>query len=234
MILLTASMVCSSHGQGFGVYVGGGGGTYRMDDLKYYQEYLLDNFPVEGKMISLYPPYLNTSVGFFKEMTDFIRLGIEYTFASTGARASYSDFSGYRLADQIFKSHLIGFNVKYLLSGGDRFELLGSGTLSASYNLLEISESILTNTSFFGTYYDAYSINYRSFSPQISAGLQGLVHFGKYAVGLDAGYCLDIGGELRERDDPDYKLTDPANSVKAIYSDWSGFRVGLKLLISFN
>jgi hypothetical protein len=234
VITVTLSVSMNVHAQNFGLAVRGGVGTYKMSDLKYYQEYLLAGFPVEGKMISLFPPYLSGGVGFFRTMTNDLRIGIDYNFSSTGAKAYYSDYSGERSTTIIVKANHIGASVYYRLLGGSKFELLATGSLSAIISNLELSETLGANSRYFGSFLDGYTSSYKSVSPSVSAGLEALFHADKYSFGVDAGYCHDFTNDLIYADDSKYYLTDPNDPERILTADWSGFRAHIKILFWFN
>ena len=191
-------------------------------------------FPIEGKMISLFPPYLSGGVTLFRTITNYLRLGVDYNFSSTGSRAYYSDYSGSRVASMIVKSHQIGVALNYRLLGGYKFELLTFGSLSASISNLEISESINAGSQYFGSYSNGYISRYKSTSPSVSIGLEGLYHGAKHSFGIDAGYLHDFTNDLMNAKYPTYYLTDPNDPERALTADWSGFRAHIKILFWFN
>lgn len=221
-------------GQNIGLYFGVGGGTYRMDDLKYYQHYLLSSFPIEGKMISLFPPYVTGSAGIERAANDFMRFGIDYSFMSSGAKSHYSDYSGYRESNQVIKTHQFSAYFNYKITGGEMMELLTFTSISASYTILTISESIYATSTYYGSYYDAYYADFTTFSPQLAAGLTGIIKFTHFDVGLDALYQLDIVNDLVSKENSKITLKDPEDPDRNLSADWSGFRLRLKMIIWLN
>ena len=233
-ICVALSLSLHIHAQHFGIAISGGGGSYKMSDLKYYQEFLLAGFPVEGKMISLFPPYFTGGVSVFRTMNAYLRMGIDYNYSSTGARAYYSDYSGSRSSDMIVKAHQIGVSANYRLLGDNKFELLATASLSATISKLEISELISASSIYFAGISSGYNSTYKSTSPAVSVGLEGLYHGDRYSFGIDAGYYHDFTNDLIYAQDSSYKLTDPNDSERILTSDWSGFRAHVKIIFWFS
>jgi hypothetical protein len=207
------------------IYASYGIATFHMDDMKYYQELLMETFPVEGKIISSFPAYSYSTVGFFKQVSPVLRLGAGYGYASTGSRANYTDYSGTLSSEIAATSHRIGLTVAYRLAGGDPLELLLSGRVDANFSRVEALTSIYVLG-----FSDGFFSNYRAVNPSATGGLELLYHTGTLSFGVEAGYRYDVPGKLGEADSRS-KLQDPNDRQRILTTDWSGIRAGIKALI---
>jgi hypothetical protein len=227
-ILLAALLLISvqrSFCQGGGILFSAGVSSVRMDDLKNLQKYILSTYPVEGKITSSFPPYTSSAITIFKQLYDNIRVGGGYSYSTTGGKSSYSDYSGQIVTDMAVEAHRLEAYLSYSLMGGDRLNLnlygkvdanLTSLTIESYYNILSYSNGI-TN-------------RYRSISPLGIIGAELMYTFGNFALGMDAGYTVDLTGNLKDTDEGD-PLLDPYDREKTLTTDWTGWNVHLSVLI---
>jgi hypothetical protein len=220
--------VTAASAQKIGVGAGLGMANSRMEDLKYFQEQILDTVPVKLGMVSSFPDYATASAGIYYQLYRAVRIGAGYAFTSTGARSNYSDYSGSISTDFLAKSHRLGAYVCYAFLSRDRYDLSVYGRVDANITLLDITHSLYVMG-----YGDRATTKYISFSPALTGGLEFLVHFRDFSVGVDGGYLADIPGELRNRD-TDIKLSDPDDQSRILTSDWTGWRLQAKVLIWFD
>lgn len=215
----------NSFGQSIGIVVSGGVASVRMDDMKYLQEYILTTYPVEGKITSSFPPYMNFSITFFKQLYDNLRIGGAYTFSATGGKASYADYSGNITTDMSATANMLGAYLSYSLLSGDRLDLSMYGKVDANLTSLTIE-----------SYYNILSYSngrvnkYRSISPAGNVGAELTYNFENFALGMEVGYLVDIPGKLKDNTNGD-PLLDPNDSAKTLTSDWTGWNVDLGVLI---
>ncbi len=224
LLLLAILSVRPAIAQNNAFWAGFGIQASRMDDLKYYQELILNNWPVEGKKTSSFPIYTTGSFGFMKQLYPAVRIGGGYSHSVTGAKSDYTDYSGYVSSEMLATSHRAGAYGSYLLLGGDWIELSLSGKLEIKYTTIELTSSIYALG-----YSDRYSTLYSSISPGGSAGLELLVHLRDFSFGLEGAYEADVPGKLYDRDTKD-DLLDPADPDRILTSDWSGWYTQLKVL----
>jgi hypothetical protein len=230
MIALSMLLVSAQKatGQGWGITFAVGLESSQMDDMKYLQEHILSTYPVEGKITSSSPPYTSASINLFKILYDHIRVGAGYSFSSTGGKSSYADYSGNIFTEITATSHRLGAYLSYIVMGGDRLDLALNGRLDA----------ILTNLTV-GSYYSIYNSSasmeneYRSFSPSGSVGAELMYKFENFSIGMDAGYLVDLQGNLKDTGDGD-PLLDPNDTDRVLRSDWTGWYAHIKALIWLN
>ena len=72
-------------------------------------------YAIRSYYANLFPPYFLFRTNLFKPFNDRVRLGINFQYGSTGARASYEDYSGRITADQVLTMYQLGGNVAYRL-----------------------------------------------------------------------------------------------------------------------
>jgi len=221
LLISSTSVLAQSLGFTFAL----GGASVKMNDMKYLQEHILDTYPVEGKITSSFPPFTSASISVFKQLYDHIRIGGAYSYSTTGGKSSYADYSGNISTEINATSHRLGAYISYLVSGGNRLDLLLKGSLDANYTSLSIQSS-----------YNIYSyqsgINnyYRSISPAITVGTELMYQFNKFSLGIEAGYLVDLAGDLKNRDSGE-ALLDPNDFERTLSSDWTGWYVQIKGMI---
>lgn len=222
MLLLSGqNAIC----QDFGFTFSAGLASYRMGDMKYLQEHILNSYPVEGKITSSFPPYTSASGSVFKQLYDHIRVGGAYSFSTTGGKSSYADYSGNIYTEMDATSHRLGAYLSYLVLGGDRLDLGLIGSLDANFTSLSI-QSYYTILNFS----DGLSNQYRSISPSVTAGGELLYKLNKISLGMEGGYLVDLKGNLKGTSGGD-PLQDPNDLDRVLTSDWTGWYAQLKVLI---
>jgi len=227
MIVLAMLLVSAQHSlaQDGGISIAAGAASFRMGDMKYLQEHILSTYPVEGKITSSFPPFTAASITVFKQLYDHIRVGGRYNYSTTGAKSSYADYSGDIYTEFNAVSHRLGAYLSYLVLGGDRIDLSLNGSLDANYTSMTI-QSYYTIFS----YSDGLSNKYRSISPSIAVGGELMYKLKKLSLGMEAGYLVDLKGNLKNTSDGD-PLLDPNDLDRVLSSDWTGWYLQLKTLI---
>ena len=227
MIVLAMLLVSAQHSlaQNGGISIAAGAASFRMGDMKYLQEHILSTYPVEGKITSSFPPFTTASFTVFKQLYDHIRVGGRYNYSTTGAKSSYADYSGDIYTEFNAVSHRLGAYLSYLVLGGDRIELSLNGSLDANYTSMTI-QSYYT----IFNYSDGLSNKYRSISPSIAVGGELMYKLKKLSLGMEAGYLVDLKGNLKDTSDGD-PLLDPNDLDRVLSSDWTGWYLQLKTLI---
>jgi len=216
----------AARAQGGGFIITGGMASSRMSDMKYLQEHILGTYPVEGKITSSFPPYTSVSLTMYKQFYDYLRLGISYSYSTTGGKSSYQDYSGKITTEMTATSNRLGAYLSYVILGGDRVDLSLSGRLDANYT-----------TMFIKSYYNIYnygnqlSNKYWSISLCGSIGPELWFRLSRISFGMEAGYMIDLRGELREQGEGD-RLLDPNDRNRVLSSDWSGWYARISFLIT--
>lgn len=231
LCLLTFSLILISaqkaEAQGGGFMLTAGVASVRMTDMKNLQDYILGTYPVEGRVTSSFPPYTSASLTIFKELYDYLRVGGAYSYSTTGAKSSYQDYSGEIYTKIIATSHRLGAYISYTLLYGDRLDLSLNGRLDANYTSM-IIESYYQ----IFNYGSGLSNKYRSISPSGSIGAELMYKLRQTSLGLEAGYLVDLQGDLKDTEDGD-PLLDPNDRERVLTSDWSGWYARLSFVFNF-
>lgn len=227
LVLILVLAACTGH-KGFSqdnaFYVGAGLQASKMVDMIYLQDYVLESYPVEGKKIASFPAYTLGTVGFLHQWYPRARIAAEYSYASSGAKSDYSDYSGYITSLINASSHRGGIFASYSLLDADWFELSVFGRLHVKYTRME------TSTSIYALGATGFTKNiYSSVSAGGSAGAEMLFHLKKHSFGLEGGYELDAPGKLSNTETKE-DLTDPLDQDRVLTSDWSGWYAQLKFI----
>ena len=214
--------------QRIGVSASVGMASQRMDDLKYLQQYILGTYPVEGKITSSFPPFTNISMNVVVERYEHLHIGGGYTFSTTGGKSSYADYTGNISTEISATSHRLGAFLSYSILGGERLNLSLYGRVDANLSIVDIESAIniLGRT-------NAIFNQYNSISPSASPGLELMFKFEGFSLGLDAGYLVDLSGNLKHKESGD-DLTDPNDRDRILTTNWTGWHVGIKTQIWLN
>jgi len=227
ILCLACALLAPSNlsGQNTAVWFSFGLNASRMDDMKYLQDYILGTYPVEGKISSSFPVYTMGSVGVLNQLYPSIKIGAAYSRSATGGKSNYTDYSGYITTEIDAVSHKLGAYASYLITGGKRLELSAFGRLDINYTQIDITSDIFALGAT-----DRISNRYSSVSPGGTAGLEFLVMFSNFALGLEGGYEVNLPGKLKNRESKS-ELHDPNDRERILTSDWTGWCVQIKALV---
>jgi len=212
-------------GQTFGLTVSGGLASSRMNDMKYLQEHILSTYPVPGKITSSFPPYTSVAISGFKQLYDQIRLGLAYSYTTTGGKSSYADYSGNISTEMTAISHRVGGYISYRVLSGSRLDLSLNGRMDANITSMTIQSYYEIYS-----YYNGLSNKYRSISPSASVEAELMYKLRGFSLGINAGYLADLAAELEDVENGD-PLLDPNDLERTLVSDWTGWYVQLKAQI---
>lgn len=225
MFLFLMFLSTGAIAQRMGLSASVGFSSQSMDDMKYLQQYILDTYPVEGKITSSFPPFTNASVNLTKEWYDYLHFGGGYSFSTTGGKSSYSDHTGSISTDLSVTSHRLGAFLSYTILGGDRIDLTLNGRVDVNLSSVNI-ESAINILGYINRIYNQY----RSIGPSVSAGVDLMYKFSGFAVGVNAGYMVDFPGGLNNVGSDD-DLTDPNDRSRVLTANWTGWYAGIKTQI---
>ncbi len=227
ILLLGMASLAGIQAQDFGFQAGIGVHASRMDDMKYVQEYMLETYPVDGKIVSSFPVYATGSLRLVKKLYHDVRIGAGYSYSTTGGRTNYSDYTGNINTDVLASSHRLGGYAAYTLFGGEWYDLSAYGQLDVNFTRIDIN-----TTMYVMGYQDGVMYEYKSISPSGTVGLEFFFHLNDFSLGLSAGYQIDGPGKLTDLDTEE-NLTDPYDRDRVLTSDWSGWQAHILFLIWF-
>jgi hypothetical protein len=225
-ILLICMVFFSSmlSAQSYSFSASAGISTMQLNELTAYQQELIDNSIVSLRGLSFFPAYSYTNLSFENAVLDKWRLGGTLGYATTGAHANYSDYSGYLNIDQnLFTFHL-GLTGYYSLFTSKSWELSLMGNLSLTHTRVKVSKYIIT-----ARLSEENSLLLTSFSPSGLGGIELMYHFETVSLGLEAGYLANLSTEIKPANTLNFSSTElePSGIVRA---NSSGLRAGLKIV----
>lgn len=223
---------CLSSAQNSSIYVDVSYGTFNMASSKDFLKELNDNLEnsigIPSQIMVDYPGNIIYEFGYSSQWNK-AELGFSVQKTSTGGKISYSDYTGEINIETLLVNYALSINALYKLSTEPALLVYGGinvGISTTDYNyslLIDIYDNVLEKT----------NTNLSSFNIFLGPELlirkplfsNGFFVFGKIA------YQQDIVGKLfLDTDDNAYLLNQ---SGDAVYTDWSGLRIGLGVGITF-
>lgn len=218
----------SALAQETGIEAGFGMAGNRMDDMKHLQEFIVGNYPVEGKIISSFPAYTTGSIGLVRQIFPTVQIGAGYAFSAAGGKSNYTDYSGSISTNMEANSHRLGAWVSFAFLGNERYDLSIYGRLDANITQININSSVYALG-----YSESVIHKYGSVTPTGMAGLTFYVHFKGISLGVDGGYRVDLPGKLNNREDGD-EFKDPVDPQRVLTTDWTGWCAQAKVQFWLN
>lgn len=225
-LLLLISFV-NVNSQDFMPGIRSGIGTYTMKDLKTLNNRISGSLPFDCKLVADFPPYFYYSPTILLGFHNF-RVGLIYSFQSTGSRISAKDYSGEYLFDMKIKSGNPGIYIEYKLSSQGKFDIFLYSLAGPSFSKLEIRELFtVSDTTLANHDYKFKAQNYF-----IEPGVNFQVPVQAFTFRIDLGYLLQFGKKPLTGQNKSDMLYDPVKQVP-VKCDWTGFRAGLSVFFSF-
>lgn len=215
--------------QDLGISFSAGIASYQLEELRLFQQELLTRLPKEAKQFSDFPSYTNLEFSLLKKTSSSLVLGLVYAYSATGSHANYRDYSGNLNLDQRIGAYQFGLLASYPLLNKElkksQLELAVNGNLRLAYLRNNVLSEI--NTAY---YYESNEVLMTGISPTLLFGIQGMWQKGNISLGLEGGYLLDAGSELKFGDIANYQPSVSLLSNDAIQSDLSGLRANVKII----
>ena len=202
-----------------------GFGTYSMSGLKDFQEYRLVQSELPLLTTDNYPITPNYRIELaINDLRIIDKIGVFYSYSSTGARSTRSDYSGRVDLDAIVNGNQLGltfqkifYKNKFILSGV-YFE--GSYLISQlkmeDYIKIDASPDIIQT--------DKYNFNSRGFAAEF--GLVAKYRLNPIELQLNLGYLHDFPGKLFLDDNNKQWLAMNNSEIK---TEWRGIRLGVQI-----
>ena len=205
-------------------------GMYSMKDLESFQEYRSKESGLPLQTTESYPITPNYHLEIAKNVTGSInKYGLFYTFNSTGARSTISDYSGRLDLDAVIIGNQAGIIIDHILKKGT---LLDYGIYAeAAYLRTILKTTDYIHFIFPGEYEKAESYKFKSNGISSEFGLLLQNNLGHIRIRMNFGYQFSFSSKLYLSDDKRYWLALNNYSLKP---KWDGFRLGLQLDFMFN
>jgi len=219
-ILFTESIYAQRYGQRVIVTVNAGYATTSQKSLKNYQQEMLSQMPVKGKITNSFPGYLNYSFDIvFFDSTYYAGFMMGHT--STGGRIQYNDYSGSITADQLVKMNYRGILIAKRIIPMKYGGIFLGTELLAYHNKVELKyDEIVLDQKY------AYSEQLESLN--IAAGFFAIAQkrveafFFKASVGYEFHFATEL-----YVDDPENIFTTPSGNTLKVNAEGFRFNLGV-------
>jgi len=203
--------------------------SYKMDQLRKYNESFSNYLPFENQIIDNYPSYFNYG-GYFHYGGKILGFGGRYTFNSTGSRISRKDYSGEFKFDTKTKSNNLSLFLSLLIyNHKNKFSLNAYNDVGMARTTLVFDETLIISNNFNHTENTVYKATNLFIDPAIEIKyMLNVFHFN-----LKMGYQSDFKKDIFETIDIDKdnnKIHDQDNNE--VGPDWSGLHFNMSIAIN--
>ncbi|MBG0858968.1 MAG: hypothetical protein IQL11_05655 [Bacteroidales bacterium] len=205
-------------------------GVYSMEDLESFQEFRRKESGLPLQTTESYPITPNFRFEIANNVTGLInKYGLFYTFNSTGARSTISDYSGRLDLDAVIIGNQAGITIDHVLK---KRTLLEHGIYAeAAYLWTRLKTTDYLHLIFPEEYEEAESYRFKSNGISSEFGLFLQYNLGNLRARMNLGYQFGLSGKLYLLNDKRYWLVLNNKSLKP---KWDGIRLGLQLDFMFN
>jgi hypothetical protein len=222
IVLLLVFVSETTKAQKIKIELGYGIAGYSMTDLKSFNDLILKNLPVEGKITDNFPSQPYETVTISSHISKTFIVGITGSYYTTGSRVSYKDYSGEYRFDNVLNSYNPGILIgTKLYAGAVNISLLAN----ASYSFVDMKfkETMMDNSQT-----DKFKSNSFSVLPELKIARK----IKMFEVSLNAGYMYDFEAPYT-LSNGNGKLKN-SETNKEIRNNWSGYRFSLNLGYCFD
>jgi len=214
VVLLTIAVFLKLQAQQLEMMFSAGMASYTMRDLKKLNSEIQTGIPFETKLTSNFPMTFQIGGHFAVRLARSYKLGVLYSYNTTGSRIASSDYSGSYRFDNVLSGHTIGILNGFLLYDHKAFHVDIQANFGLVASILKMNEDLqLADTAISASMH--YSAIGFFFEPLIEATYQW-----KYLnSGIFFGYFFNPGGKITT------KTGEKSNSTIS----WSGFRFGIEI-----
>lgn len=208
--------------QQLGFEVNTGYGTYQMNNLKKFNNYVKEDLQFTSAIKPNFPGYLYYMGSVFLK-GETAQFGVNLGYHSTGSRVSSSDYSGEYRFDNNINAWKPGIFMRFEVENFDEAKLfasLGGGMILSQMSLTEyfkIYDDILINDK-----QDLTSVNYF-----VEPGLLLAVPFRKLTIAFQAKYMFQLG--YKNFKGPDNIEIENPETGKPLKPDWDGLRFDISV-----
>lgn len=206
--------------QDFLVGAGIGGGTFKMNSTKAFNQNIIDLLPFKPEATDNFPPYFFYKGEVLYRFSNFFTAGINLSTTSTGARLSLADYSGKYTLDNVQKGIFPGIKV-YLGKALDQStELNFSLAGGTSFSTMKINEEV--------SVFDESTTNKQDFNAEGLFVQPGICYFKNIVSNLKIGVEISYyyGFEKGYHFPNERKLIN-THTGKPIKPQWDGIRLGI-------
>ena len=224
IIILTVN----SRAQDNFISVKAGYGAYGMNDLERIQNFLVEYYAQQQLPVSSvdnFSPYWNYQVQFSRKLSESFNLKGFYSFASTGGRVHYSDYSGEIKSEQIVSASFLGIGLEYFFNRMESFRYFTAIQTSVVFSSLDINDLFrIYNQST----KDVTQFNSTGFGIEPLVGAEFDIM--SILFRLEFGFLFNASGAFYFSEDSDIELKIEG---KEISPNWMGYRIGFSIGFGF-
>lgn len=218
LILITCTGRVNLFPQSLSLSAESGIGTYRMSDLREYNDNFILSLPFEARITDDFPPYWYFRYCLQYTFTGFLSAGVTYSVQSTGSRIAVADYSGEFRLDMKVKGASGGLFVE-AFKRYNRVMLSVISEAGVTGSKMDFFEFLRVGTESEQRIYEYKASNwYYLPKVQISYGIAFI------RAGISAGYQVDLSKDIFEEVNGYPGLM--VNDTKKAGPGWSGFRAG--------
>ncbi len=197
--------------------------SFQMNDLKNFQNNLFTNSPVPIEKVTSFPPYFGIRLSGSKLFNNQTEVGLTLSYASTGGRVQYKDFSGNITGDQLSNSFSVGILARKYVYNNNKLRIGLAASISPEFTSLTLKNSIQINSSI--------SQSVDEFNAFGIVTIPSVI--GKYSLNESLFLTAEIGYHLtiqqntfRWSKNQDIELIVGPNKT-GVKPNWDGVRVGI-------
>jgi hypothetical protein len=196
-----------------------------MKDMKLLQEFIAGQVPVSYEFTDRFPVYWLYGFSARWRVTEKGKIGINAHTTSTGARSSYSDYSGKSNQDYFLRSFGLSTYYDYRIYEEEKFE-------AVLYSQIGIVSTRFDYEEYFqlGNQSTTESLVFNSVGIMMELGAAGKYFFFKKGF-LEARIGYQFTQQAPLNDEQGNEIVIPNSNT--IAADWSGFKLGLGIGIRF-
>jgi hypothetical protein len=182
---------------------------------------IIFEYEIPFKNIESFPSYFTYEFQFVNENHSSFNYGLHYSYASTGARSYYADYSGEVISDYLLYSHNIGILLETFTTTFENHNIIIGGKIAYVY-------SDLTNSNYLEVldFNEKVEVNFESSSFSIEPTISYQFSFGDLFARLNLSYLISIGGKFTMKNNEDIFIN---SSNGELAPEWSGYRIGISL-----
>ncbi len=200
-----------------------GMGSYNMLELKNFQRYRVRQNDLPLKTTESYPvsPVYSAEIA-LGNVLYLDKIGIFYTFSSTGSRSTISDYSGRIDLDAIVNGNQLGLS--FLKNFYQQNSFSAGAYLEASYlfSFLKGKDYFEIKSPAEVTVQENYLFHSKGAGTEL--GMAVAYRLSPISFQLNLGYLHDFPGKLYPEGNKDWWLTVENSEIRTA---WNGFRMGL-------
>jgi hypothetical protein len=206
------------YSQSLRIEINSGLGTYRHDDLKSFQDYLLTFAPPRTKEVAKFPPYFYYSASFENIINGKNLAGVNFTLLTSGGRNDIRDYSGEYSLDMHINAIGAGLQYRYIFDSFRKFDLYArvrAGLIFSTFYMKENLNLIQADTT-------TTSKNFHSENIYCEPSIGIMWNFWKrLSLDFSLGYEIDTRGSLLLENTKQFIALPSGQPLK---TDWSGIR----------